>query len=421
MSENPRRRHIIIALLLLLVIVLALLLTRCLPKRLAGPAGVGDTARPAVVEPGESTDAAAPDATQPEEVLSAATLTVPKQVVAGAVFTVGWGGPDNQDDYVTVVPGDTAEDKFGDYRNTSEGPTLTLTAPVEPGAYEVRYVAGRSHTVLGRAAINVTPTGATLEAPAGVVLGSEFAVVWTGPDNQNDYITIVPVGTPDEKYGDYADTSTGSSVTLTAPIEMGDAEVRYVTGQGHKVLARRPIRVVAAEVSLSASGEAVAGTTIEVVWTGPDNRGDYITVVPADMADGRYGNYTNTSAGSPLKLLVPIMAGDAELRYVTGQGGKVLARRAIKIVAADVALEAAAQCVAGGEVSVTWTGPDNPGDYITLVPKGTADGQYAGYQNTSAGSPLTVKSPKEAGEAELRYMTGQGGKVLARQAITVVP
>jgi len=31
-----------------------------------------------------------------------------------------------------------------------------------------------------------------------------------------------------------------------------------------------------------------------------------------------------------------------------------------------------------------------------------------------------VKSPKEVGEAEIRYMTGQGNKVLARVAIRIV-
>ena len=72
-------------------------------------------------------------------------------------------------------------------------------------------------------------------------------------------------------------------------------------------------------------------------------------------------------------------------------------------------------------MSITWTGPNNPGDYITIVPKGLPDGQYRDYATTSNGSPLTVKAPKDAGDAEIRYMTGQGGKVLARIAIEVNP
>ena len=72
-------------------------------------------------------------------------------------------------------------------------------------------------------------------------------------------------------------------------------------------------------------------------------------------------------------------------------------------------------------MSITWTGPNNSGDYITVVAKGTPDGQYGAYTVTSEGSPLKVKAPKEAGDGEIRYMSGQGGKVLARVGIRITP
>ena len=71
-------------------------------------------------------------------------------------------------------------------------------------------------------------------------------------------------------------------------------------------------------------------------------------------------------------------------------------------------------------VTVTWVGPDNPGDYLTVVARGTEDGQYGNYTNTNNGSPLALTAPKDPGDAELRYMTGQGGKVLARRPIRIV-
>ena len=55
------------------------------------------------------------------------------------------------------------------------------------------------------------------------------------------------------------------------------------------------------------------------------------------------------------------------------------------------------------------------------VVKATPDGQYGEYTVTSSGSPLSVNAPKEAGDAEVRYMSGQGGKVLARIPIRIVP
>lgn len=421
MADNTHRRNIIIAIVVLLVIAIVLMLTRCLPKKptVTAQRTVTPTVSPDSNAPIPRTNA--PDDQVPEEALTPATVTAPERVTAGAAFSITWTGPNNPGDYVTIVRTDAPANTSGNYRETSTGSVLELTAPIEPGPHEVRYVTGRSHAILGRAAVEIVAVGATLDAAAEVVLGSPLSVMWTGPNNRGDYITIVPKDWPDEKYGNYTNTEKGSPLTLTAPTETGEVELRYVTGQGHKVLARRAIRIIAAEVILSAPAEAAAGSTIQVTWQGPNNAGDYVTVVSKDRSDGQYGNYTNTSTGSPLTLLIPIMIGDAELRYMTGQGNKVLARRAIRINAAAITLSAPAEIPANTDVPITWTGPNHPGDYITIVSKITPDGQYAAYTVTATGSPLNVKSPKEVGDAEVRYMSGQGSKVLARIPIKVVP
>ena len=85
---------------------------------------------------------------------------------------------------------------------------------------------------------------ATLDFPAEVVGGLEFEVTWTGPDNNRDYVTVVAASAPDGQYGAYVETRAGSPLNLKMPGEPGDLELRYVSGQGDKVLARRPIQVV---------------------------------------------------------------------------------------------------------------------------------------------------------------------------------
>ena len=421
MPDNTRRRNTIIALIVIVLLILLLLGTCIWRKPAPSPQGAA-TPAPIVPAPAaQSTAPTVPSAPELDEVLTPATLEAPDRVPAGTAFSVAWTGPGNDRDFVTIGAPDAAPGTYEDYRDTKEGPTLELTAPIEPGAYELRYVTGRSRTVLARASIDVTPVTATLDAPAEVVLGSTFSVAWTGPDNERDYITIVEKAADDAHYGNYADTIKGTPLTLTAPTIPGEAELRYVSGQGRKILARRPIRVIAAEVSLSGPAQATAGATIDVAWTGPNNQGDYITVVPTDTPDGQYGHYTNTAGGSPLKLLTPIMDGAAELRYMTGQGNRVLARRPIRIAAASITLSAPDQAAPGEPVTITWTGPNNPGDYITIVPVGTPETHYADYTNTTAGSPLTVKAPKQPGDAEIRYASGQGNKLLARIPIKIAP
>jgi hypothetical protein len=416
MPQASRRNRIIA--FVIAIIVLLLLLVRC--KRLKSV-----PEQPAQMPPVPAATAAAqpsaPTSTAPEtpEVLTSAILQAPAQVVAGAVFPVTWTGPDNEGDFITIVRKEAANRDSGTYALTQVGSRLDLTAPIEAGEWELRYVATRSRTVLARVPLTVVPSGATMDAPAQVTLDTPVTVAWTGPNNVGDYITLVAKEEPDGKYGNYALTSAGSPVTVTAPPKAGEGELRYMTGQGAKVLGRRPILIVAPEVSLDAVAEAVVGSAVPVKWTGPANPGDYVTVVAAGAKDGLYGNYTTVSKTSPVNVTMPIEPGDAELRYMTGRGAQVLARRAIRVIAAEVSLTAPAAATVGTPVSVTWSGPNNVSDYLTIVAKGTPDGQYGPYTQTSRGSPLTVSAPKVAGEAEIRYMSGQGAKVLGRRAITI--
>lgn len=417
---SSRTRNVVIAAIILIIIVL-LLLTRCMPKK--APAVVPPAPAPATTPtPAAAPSTPAPATPKPEEVLTPATLTAPARVPAGAAFKVQWVGPNNEGDYISIAKAaDPASANTKYYSDTKHGPTLDMTAPIEPGTYELRYVTSKSHTIVGRLPIEIDPIAASVEAPPEVILGSTFTVTWVGPNNKDDYVTIVPKDAPDDRYLSYVETAKGSSLTLTAPTDTGDHEVRYINGDGKKVLARRAIKVIPAQVSLDAPDEAIAGARIDVAWVGPNNQGDYITIVKKETPDGRYDKYTNTSSGSPLKLLTPIMIGDAEIRYMTGQGNRVLARRPIKVVAAAITMSAPQECMPEADVSITWTGPNHPGDYITIVKKSTPDGQYGKYANTTSGSPLKVRAPKDLGDAEIRYCSGQGNAVLARIAIKVVP
>jgi Ca-activated chloride channel homolog len=419
MSNPPRKRRgwlLLVVLLLLLLVVF--LLARCRPDDAAAVAT--DSAPASGPDPVAEPATPAPARAEEDERLTEATLEVPAEIAAGAAFPVAWTGPDNPRDYVTIVARGTPDGQYQNFRDTRHGTPLSLTAPLDAGDYEVRYVAGRSRTVLARVPVVVMPVEATVSAPERAIAGAPVVVVWTGPDNANDYITIVPEGTPDTQYRNYVYTKQGSPVTVAAVIDTGPAEVRYVTGQGPRVLARRPIQIVAAEVTLAAPAEAVAGSPVIITWNGPNHANDYITIVPASVPDGQYRNYRETRHGSPFEVLAPIDHGPAEIRYVSGQGARVLARRPLQVRAAEIRLTAPAEVKVNEPITVEWVGPDNANDYITVVAAGTPDGRYQNYAETRRGSPMMIKALPEAGEAELRYMSGQGARVLARRPIRIV-
>ncbi|MGD9789553.1 MAG: hypothetical protein AB7Q00_05230 [Phycisphaerales bacterium] len=427
MNTNSSRRMALIVFGIVVLIVL-LLLGRCILQRPVPTPSPAPKPTPSLegVPTPFTPIPHTPDQSERPESLVPATITAPASVGVGATFEVSWTGPNNTGDFVTIVPAGAPSENYASYASTSDGPTLTITAPIDAtgseqatSGYEVRYVTGKSRTVLARAPIVVLAAAASLIAPAQAVIGSEIQVAWTGPNNQGDYITIVEKDAPDTAYVNYTNTSAGSPLRVRALPDAGEVEIRYVSGQGRRVMGRRAITLTKPTVTLDAPERAIAGSTIEITWTGPDNQGDYLTLCEKSAPDSAYTNYTNTSAGSPLRLLTPMLAGDAEIRYVMGQGRTVLARRTIWLAAAEVTLAAVDECAPGNAVEIAWTGPNFDGDYITIVPKGAANGMYLSYTTTTTGSPVRVNAPKEVGDAEIRYVAGQGGKVLARRTIRV--
>lgn len=418
--SNSRRRVALVVLLLLLLLLLLLWFGRCSRAPAARPA---PSAPETVATPGEKAPAPPrqPPTEPAAEVLTPAKLTAADRITAGAVLPVQWEGPKNQEDFITIVAPDAPAAAYANYKMVSEGNPLQLTGPIDAGKYEIRYIAGRSKTILGRAPLEVTAAEVTLTAVDQAPAGTEVSVSWVGPNNPGDYLAVAVKGAPDRATSNYVYTRDGSPSKLRLPPEPGDVELRYVSGQGDHVLARRPIRVEAPAVTLNAPPRATAGALVSIEWSGPSSSGDYITIVPRDLPDGRYGNNSTVSGGSPTKVLAPIEPGACEIRFMSGQGARVFARRPIEIVAAEVTLSAPESVVAGAEVSIAWTGPKNSGDYITIVPKTLPDGRYGHYATVSSSPTVKVIAPLDAGEAEIRYMSGQGGRVLGRRALTLTP
>jgi Ca-activated chloride channel family protein len=194
---------------------------------------------------------------------------------------------------------------------------------------------------------------------------------------------------------------------------LGDYEIRYVTGQSKRTLTSRPIVLVAVQGSIDAPAEAIAGSEVEVSWTGPNNKSDYITIVEASAKEGKYGDYEYTHKGMPLSITAPDGLGDYEIRYVMGQSKRTLVARKIKLLPLSGALVLSNIALPGGEAIVEWTGPNYSGDYLTIVEKGSPEGAYTDYEYTKRGTPITLDVPRALGTFEIRYIVGQSRRTLA--------
>ncbi|MEX0645651.1 MAG: hypothetical protein WD076_10085, partial [Parvularculaceae bacterium] len=351
---------------------------------------------------------------------ASATLTAPDSAVAGAEVAVAFTGPPaGSGDFITITkPGDP-DNKYMDYAYSKQGSPATLRMPLEPGAYEFRFVQNNTK-VLARKAVTVGAAEASVSAPESVPAGGEVEVAFTGPPpGSGDYITVTEEGAPANKYTDYAYAKNGSPAKIKMPLEPGAYEVRYVQAST-KVIASRKITVLAVGASVKTKPSAIAGETVKIEFAGPAASGDFITVTEPSAPDNQYRDYAYTKNGSPAELRMPLEAGSYEIRFVQGNS-KVLARQAIAIAAATATLSAPASAAAGSTVAVVFTGPPpGSGDYVTVTEVGAPDSKYLDYAYTKNASPAQIKMPATPGDYEIRFIHGNK-YVLARKPIKVTP
>lgn len=258
--------------------------------------------------------------------------------------------------------------------------------------------------------------------PAQTLVGSAFTVSWEGEGlAPRDYVTIVPADAEDGAYADYDRLENRTEGELRAPAEPGLYEVRLQLDAGDRVLARTPVEVVDAEVTVSASAQVVVGSAFPVTWQGEGlHPRDYVTIVPAGSADGTYADYDRMQDRSEGELRAPAEPGLYEVRLQLDAGDRVLARTPVEVMDGNVSLDGPDRARAGAEITLSWTGAIHPRDYIAIVPGGTPDGEQSGYRRIQDEDQATFTAPAEPGAYEIRYHLDRGDRVMARRPLEVL-
>jgi hypothetical protein len=262
----------------------------------------------------------------------------------------------------------------------------------------------------------------TVVAPESAIVGAPLEVRWVGEANPRDFITIVPADAPEGKYDGYQ-YAQKNPVVLTVPATPGSYEVRYLgAASPYPTVTRRPLEVLDVAATIEVPPSVDAGAEFPIAWTGPDHRQDFITIVPAGTAEGTYAVYAYTSKGSPLRMQAPDAPGEYEVRYLMGSGGyRTLGRAPLTVGGSEASIGVPATVPAGSPFEVAWQGPDNARDFITIVPAGAPARQYDAYVYTARGNPVEMNAPEEAGDYEVRYLTGQTYATLAAAPMKVMP
>jgi Ca-activated chloride channel family protein len=366
----------------------------------------------------------------PIEVVPAkATLEAVETIALGGGVEVAWTGPNNPGDFITIVPPAAPKAEHRDYvhhqrRHAGQGARAGSRRHLRESATSpARTTRSSPAAPWSRWRCASSCRRPTRRRPGH---GSR----WRGagaPNNPGDFITIVR---PDADKGAYTEyfgprDTDPEAASLLVPPQPGRYELRYVTAQTNEILARRPLVAEATRATLEAPASAPAGSRLKVAWTGPNNDGDFITIVAPDAVPGATpstspprGPSRTTPSCNCRPGPVPI-----ELRYVVGGSTETLARRSLTVSAVQATLQVPATAPAGARIKVGWTGPNNDGDFITVVRPDAERGDYTEYFGPKGIDPDDARLvlPARPGDYEVRYVTGGEARVLARAPIRLEP
>ncbi len=356
-----------------------------------------------------------------------ATLSAPAQAPIASSIEVAWTGPGYTYDRIFAAAPNAPDSDGGAARATvirNNTGAVQVLLPDTPGRYELRYFSAQNKTVLARASIDVVDVPASLSAASEATVGAQLEVTWSGPGTRYDLIAVYG-----DTAGDDAKPLASASITgrknplpVTLPETPGSYQLRYLTAQSKRVLARHAITVNDVPASISAPANAKPGEDIQIGWSGPGNKYDRIELHPAGAPqDAKPVASKGLLGKSPISHRLPEVPGSYELRYELNRSGRVLAAQAITIGAVDTALSAPERATAATMISVGWQGPGNNYDQIGVFETDAADDAkpLAVAAILNGRNPVPLKLPETPGSYELRYRTAQSKAVLARKPLLV--
>ncbi len=248
-----------------------------------------------------------------------ATLSAPDTAEIGQEVIVTFKGESYGKDMILLLgPGEEKKRHSYAYPGSSKDGTVKLKAPIEEGDYRIVY--SMTGEILAEHPIQVGGTHASLTAPDTAAAGSEIEISWEGPANKGDFIIIRDKEGKRVSATGYLGNFEDRIVRLRTPMSPGDYSLAYLTSR--KVLAEAPLKITGVSAALEAAETAQAGSVIEVIWDGPENKGDFVTLHNTEGKRVSGNSYIGRRESKLVLVEVPEKLGAYDLVYVSG--GEIL-------------------------------------------------------------------------------------------------
>lgn len=205
----------------------------------AGALLFGGAALPAAAQVSEAGADRSPHRSHAQAVIDAPETVDPGQAVSVSILDQKTGG---QLELWSIASQEGKRERLGSI--AVDGAVVKMTAPSDPGSYQLRYV-NADGRLRGSQALEVAALPIVLSVPEQMRAGREAEVRWRGPARPGDMIRIIDPDTGAVLSEAPASGKPGTEnvTVLPAPKQIGAYALEYRSGERAATLRRLPISV----------------------------------------------------------------------------------------------------------------------------------------------------------------------------------
>lgn len=346
-------------------------------------------------------------------------LDAVESAYAGGTVSISWSGKVLEGDYILITAFSAADHVKSNLQRIGANTSIEAKLSNKPGKYQIRFVDSAKNKIIARKTLEVVSPNITIDAPKQGLAGKSISVSWTGPNYRSDYLSIAKPEQIGNRYTNFSYIANGSPTSIRLPDSAGEYELRYISGSGREIWHKTNITVNAAEVSIVKLDAQIAGAEIPVKWSGPANKGDYLAVAELNAEAKDYLSYQYVKPGNDAKLRLPARAGTFQIRYISGQNKEIWASSLVETQMPVVSLKTPNESVVGTALEITWEGPANRSDHISIAEPGSEGNEYLSYRYVRANRKAGIQVPQIPGKYVIRYISGADKSVWYEAPLTV--
>jgi hypothetical protein len=265
----------------------------------------------------------------------------------------------------------------------------------------------------------------TLTAPDEATTGTEILISWDAPDVEKARITLQEATEKPQYHSNpslYTEAYKNTKeATMRLPSHEGDYLLRFYSTKDTKtILGTHKVTLKPAEIVITAPEEAITGTELELSWTAPKKSKARIVL---QLADEKPQYHTNPSLYTKKKnqatMRLPSESGNYVLRWFNTSDSKLMVERPIKLIEAEISIDAPNEAGAGTEIDVSWEAPKNSDARITLEMGGEKPNYHSTPSLYTTGNNKILRLPSIAGNYLLRWYNSSDKKLITERPIKI--